>query len=220
MHPDLRSVHQHMLGLGLGALAHANWHSNYFSTESEYWSELSILQAAHAAEILIKARIAEEHPLLIFDQLPRSTQVGTDLLGFQQLIKRGRTIQYFELPERLWAATGLRLANLEQFNEFGKLRNTVQHFALPENRDFSQATIEFIYSVIDPFINECWGLCAIDYNEDYEPHIYLVESLVRRGILFCVSPEAAAAVNQAELPWPNDEYHIEMESRFLAVIED
>jgi hypothetical protein len=219
MHPDLRSVHQHMLGLGLGALAHANWHANYWTPESQHWSELSVLQAAHAAEILIKSRIAEEHPLLIFDQLPRSTQVGTDLLGFQQLIERGRTIQYFELPERLWAATGLRLTNLERFNEFGKLRNTVQHFALPENRDFSQVTIEFIYSVIDPFINECWGLCAIDYNEDSEPYIYLVEGLVNRGILFFVSPEAAAAINQAELPWPNDEYRMEMERRFLAATE-
>lgn len=59
------NVHEHMRGLGLGALAHANWHANRKSLENKYWSELSVLQASHAGELLIKARIAQEHPLLI-----------------------------------------------------------------------------------------------------------------------------------------------------------
>ena len=64
--PELRSVHKHMLGLGLGALAHANWQAAFHSWDNEYWPQLSVLQAAHSAEILIKARIAQAHPLLIF----------------------------------------------------------------------------------------------------------------------------------------------------------
>lgn len=59
-----------MLDLGLGALAHANRHAAYAPMENHRWPELSIIQAAHAAELLIKARIAQEHPLLIFEKLP------------------------------------------------------------------------------------------------------------------------------------------------------
>ena len=64
MDNHLRAVHKHMRHLGLAALAHANWHANFHSFENDWWPELSVLQAAHAAEILIKARIAQQHPLL------------------------------------------------------------------------------------------------------------------------------------------------------------
>jgi hypothetical protein len=81
-----------MLGLGLGALAHANWHANYFSPDNDWWPQLSVLQAAHAAEILIKARIAEEHPLLIFERLPRAEDQGP--LSLRQVIEQARTFPF------------------------------------------------------------------------------------------------------------------------------
>jgi len=218
MNEELESVSTHMLSLGLGALAHANWHSNYTSFENDRWPELSVLQAAHAAEILIKARIAEEHPLLIFEQLPRSTQVDTDSLELRHLFEKGRTVQYTDLPERLWATTGIQIPNLETYQEFGKLRNTIQHFAPPNQRDCSQETVEFIFKVIDPFINECWGLYAVDYNEDYEPYIYHVEGLIRRKIFFIVSPGVIENLKEIDLDWPDNdlEYQREMERRFEA----
>jgi hypothetical protein len=175
-----------MLALGLGALAHANWHANYYSTDNEHWGELSVIQAAHAAEILIKARIAKEHPLLIFEQLPRPENTKKTRLSFEQLITSGRTYQYADLPARLWATTGIRLPNLEKYRAFGQLRNSIQHFAAP-HRDVSQEAIEFIYGVIDPFINKCWGLFAVDFNEDHEPYVYLVAGLIRRSVPFLVS---------------------------------
>ncbi|MTJ52431.1 hypothetical protein FJR38_07000, partial [Anabaena sp. UHCC 0253] len=33
---------------------------------------MCVVHTAHAAEILLKARIAQEHPLLIFSKLPKS----------------------------------------------------------------------------------------------------------------------------------------------------
>lgn len=211
-----------MLDLGIGALAHANWHSNYTSWENSSWPELSVLQAAHAAEILIKARIAEEHPLLIFEKLPHSTQVETDILEIRHLFEGGRTVRYFDLPERLWATTGIRLPNVVTYQEFGKLRNTIQHFATPEDYDCSQKTIKFIFEVIDPFINECWRLFAIDYNEDTEPYKYFVEGLIGRGIHFLVSPDVVAHLEDMELDWPkeNQEYREEMERRFATVLQN
>ena len=218
MNEQLKSISEHMLDLGLGALAHANWHSNYQSIENDRWPELSVLQAAHAAEILIKARIAEEHPLLIFEQLPRSPQVDSGSLELRHLFEKGRTVQYSDLPDRLWATTGVRIPNVETFQDFGKLRNTIQHFAPPNERDCSQETIEFIFKVIDPFINECWGLYAVDYNEDYEPYVYFVEGLVRRGVCFLVSPGVIENLEHIDLSWPknNPKYQKEMEQQFEA----
>ncbi|HAT5548652.1 TPA: hypothetical protein JAD17_002586 [Proteus mirabilis] len=180
-----------MLKLGLAALAHANWHANYYSFTGYMWSELSVLQAAHAAEILIKARITQEHPLLIFEQLPRSNQTNEEFLSYNQLIEKGKTIQYFDLPERLWASTGIRISNLELYQRFGKLRNSIQHFANPIEYNCCGEARNFIYEVIDPFINECWGLCAIDFNEDTEPYIYLIETLFANQTKFLVSEQAA-----------------------------
>jgi hypothetical protein len=203
-----------MLGLGLGALAHANWHANYHSMENRWWSELSVLQAAHAAEIFIKARIAQQHPLLIFEHLPKPT-TAKPKLSLEHLIEDGRTYQFFELPDRLWATTGITLPNLTLYKSFGRLRNAIQHFASPK-RDVSQDALEFIYGVIDPFINRCWKLFAVDYNEDHEPYIYLVDGLIRRGIPFLVSPGVIENLEHTEQSWPSSDpkYKTTMLARF------
>jgi hypothetical protein len=216
MEERLGEIHKHMLELGLAALAHANWHANYYSTENAYWSELSVLQAAHAAEILIKARIAQEHPLLIFEQLPKSDALDHTKLGLKRLIENGRTYQYGDLPDRLWATTGIELHNLDLYRSFGRLRNAIQHFAVPESSDLD--AVDFIYGVIDPFINTCWGLYAVDYNEDYEEHVYLVAGLVRSGVRFLVSPGVVVNWAHTDREWPKDDpqYRVEMESRIAS----
>lgn len=201
MHPDLKGVWEHMVEQAKGALAHANRHSCYSDPETPWWEVQAVLQAAHAGELFLKARIAQEHPLLIFDQIPKPQAGGTDLLDVGDLFERGKTVQWSELPARLWATTGIRLANQDVFVAFGKLRNTIQHFAVPGGRDLSGETIDFVFKVLDPFINECWGLCAIDYDEDSSPYEYLTDALVSRELLFCVSPEAASAVCMWSVDW-------------------
>jgi hypothetical protein len=101
MNPELKGIWEHIRDLGLGALAHANRHAAYAAMENPRWPELSVLQAAHAAELLIKARIAQEHPLLIFDELPRSARVSGSHLDLKDLFTQGRTLQWSDLPARL-----------------------------------------------------------------------------------------------------------------------
>ena len=60
---DFNAISTDMLSLGLGALAHANYHSGYTTDTNDKWAELSVIQAAHAAELLVKARITKEHPI-------------------------------------------------------------------------------------------------------------------------------------------------------------
>ena len=222
MNPALRGVWEHMCNLGLGALAHANRHSAYAAIENQSWHELAVLQAAHAAELLIKARIAQEHPLLIFEHLPRSAQAVGAHLDLEDLFSQGRTFQWSDLPERLWAATGIILPNRERYDRFGKIRNAIQHFGPHPGVDPTDETLRFVFEVIDPFINDCWGLFAVDYDEDDSPYVYFVFALVHREIKFLVSPEAAATFDGWEVDWStvSEEYRNEMHSRVKQGLAD
>jgi hypothetical protein len=92
MNPELKGVWEHMRTLATGALAHANRHSCYADPQAPWWQELAVLQAAHAAELMLKARVAQEHPLLIFDQLPKPQPGESALLDIMDLFERGHTI--------------------------------------------------------------------------------------------------------------------------------
>lgn len=180
-----------MRHLGLGALTHAMRLSLSVDQNNEFWGELSVLNAAHAAELLIKARIAAEHPLLVFTRLPGSSGASGALLDFEDLFQKGQTLEFHELPERLWAVTGVKVPNVDEYLRFGKFRNAIQHFA-PPAEDASQRTLDFVFSVLDPFINEQWGLFAIDYNEEFGDHYeHIFETLVARDIHPLISPNAA-----------------------------
>lgn len=215
MQEELKEVYQHMINLGMSALSHAALHSNYTSWENDMWPELAVLQAAHSAEILIKARIAQEHPLLIFDKIPNSPNEGTELLTFEYLIERGKTIQYSDLPERLWATTGIKLKDIELFSKFGMLRNKIQHFASPKDIDCGTETLKFIFNIIDPFINECWGLYAIDHNEHSEEYKDRIERLIEKEIYFLVPPDSILDIDDVDFDFSeNDEYKVKMIKRF------
>jgi len=189
MNDKLKDAAKNMKELGLGALTHANRHAAYQDPANDKWAELSVLQAAHAAEILIKARIAEEHPLLIFEKFP---QTSGDDISLEALFEKGTTVEWSQLPNRLWATTGIHLENLEIFKAFGKTRNGIQHFgAVPYKMSPSLETLKFIYAVIDPFINNCWGLYAIDYDEDGDPYVNFLNTLISNEIKFLVSKQAA-----------------------------
>jgi hypothetical protein len=220
MNPALNGIWEGIQRLGLGALAHANHHAAFGhapGVESGSWPELSITQAAHAAELLIKSRIAQEHPLLIFDQLPKGPEVPGNELELRDLMLRGRTVQWSDLPSRLWATTGLVIPNKDRFEHFGKLRNSLQHFGKMDAADSAGETLNFIFEVIDPFVNQCWGLFAMDYDEDYEPYLYFVNALVQREILFLVSPGSATHFKDWAVDWSSvsplyrDEMHARVE---------
>lgn len=50
--------------------------------------------------------------------------------------------------------------------------------------------MEFVFGVIDPFINKHWGLCAIDFDEDYDSYTYFPPTLISHEIDFIVSKDA------------------------------
>ncbi|WP_274001956.1 hypothetical protein [Vibrio parahaemolyticus] len=185
MNPELKNISDHIHYMGIGVLSQAQRNSMY--TSYGYDSLLDegvygVLQAAHAAELIIKAAIAEQHPLLIFSSLPKSRKVDDSFLSLSDLFESGKTIQYSELPEKLWAATGYKIEDIGLFNSFGKLRNCIQHFATPDI-DLRTETSRFIYLVIDPILEHFWGEYAVEYVdlESYQDDVF--EILKSRGLV-------------------------------------
>ncbi|MFJ1231378.1 hypothetical protein [Yersinia proxima] len=198
MEQNLKKIHEHMIRLGCGSLMHANFLGHFYDCINDTWNELAVLQAAHSCEIFMKARLAQEHPLLIFDTIPKSTSrhVGSSgLLDFEALLEDGRAIDYSELPEKVWAATGLKFTEQQKqlYKDFGYLRNKIQHFASPR-QNFQSKITEFIYGVIDPFINSEWGLFAVNFCDDTEPYENLVPILAVRNVEFLIPPQLGGDV--------------------------
>ena len=182
MHPELKEVSQHILDLGVGMLSQAQRNALYTGYETRIDEGVfGVLQAAQAAELIIKAAIAEQHPLLIFSTIPKSTTVDSDFLSLSDLFENAKTIQYTELPEKLWSVTGYKINELNVYQSFGKLRNTIQHLATPKC-DLRSETSNFIYKVIDPLLEHFWNGYAVEFVDldSYEDDIF--EILWARGL--------------------------------------
>lgn len=215
-------VSENMLELGLGALSHANYHAAYFNEANDKWGELSVIQAAHAAEILVKARIAQVHPLLIFKDLPSVSNQQS--LTIEKLSNDGRTIDWFDLPKVFKTITGCDFIKKDLFRDFGYTRNSLQHFGYflnSKNTSPSLETLKFIYSFIDPFINEHWGLFAIDFDEGMDSYEHLPISLINYEITFLVSPNSAQYSEywMDELQNSSSEYQHIMKERIHNVLK-
>ena len=220
---NLSNIAGEMKDLGLAALSHAN----RIEPQTDKWAELSILQVAHAMEILIKACIAEEHPLLIFDRIPKPTKNTlneiTDELTISKLSEKGHTIEWSSLLDFLWAVSNVKSINVAEFNRFGIIRNSIQHFGIvPPDSPVSHLTsLQFIYNVIDPFINEHWGLYAIDYCQDYSSENesndlywnYIRMYLLNNEIVFKVSP---TLYDNKDKWW----YGIKVNGEYLNIAQD
>ncbi|MEA5580462.1 hypothetical protein VB620_03790 [Nodularia harveyana UHCC-0300] len=134
---------------------------------------MCVVHTAHAAEILLKARIAQEHPLLIFSQLPTLDEKSNDTLGLIELLEKGRTLSYSELPSRLWATTGIKIERLKQYQEFGKLRNQIIHLSTT-NTEKAPDDLTLLYSLqlLDPLVESFWGRSVFDFikNDYFYPY--------------------------------------------------
>jgi hypothetical protein len=186
MHPEVSQVAFHMRDFGLTALGRAVFDATFAEMLKPAAHAMSVVIAAQAGEILVKARIAEEHPLLIFDALPSSRSTAGPLT-LAELLSNGKTTNYSELPELLWAATGHRVSDVRHFTEFGKLRNTIMHFAIPNHVDLTQVTLKYAFELIDPLVNEFWGDTVVNYVDMWDDAIvsdgYLQEQLERCGVV-------------------------------------
>jgi hypothetical protein len=166
MHSDTKQIAPHMKEFGLCLLGRSVVDVTFGEQMNRYAHAMGAMRGAHAAEIIIKARIAEEHPLLIFKKCPKSNSKPGSLLSIKELLNDGQTLMYNELPEVLWATTGQRIPNPKQFSEFGHIRNLIAHFAVPPI-NLTEKTLQFAFQVMEPMIFAFWNIDIFEYIAQY-----------------------------------------------------
>ena len=185
IYPNFREIPNRILSLAMAALCQANMHSAFMDPSSQYSPQIGILNAAHAAELFIKAIISTQHPLLIFKDIFILDDKSDIYPDVSTLIERGRTHDFEKLPQILWITTGIRIPNLTSFEKVRKIRNAVQHFCAPDSENLWNVALEFIYTNIDPLIKRFFSAYAIHFHHDVF-YDHLVASIVRSQCRFSI----------------------------------
>ncbi|QDG54139.1 hypothetical protein FIV42_26370 [Persicimonas caeni] len=157
MHESLKSIGRHMFDFSKH-LIEVEWLATVPCYERDRLA-ITAVRFAHAGEILIKSCIAKEHPLLIFSKLPKPQHAEGDLLDLPALFEQGRTHNYSQLPNVLWAATGFELERRDVYDDFGKLRNAIQHFGIPDYSfdEYMDSVDDYYVHVLRPLAREFWN---------------------------------------------------------------
>jgi len=187
MHPSLTNVTKNILRTAEAALSQLNHHAIFGGPGTDGWDIISVINAAHAGELFIKAIIADKHPLLIFKNIySLSDKSGQSIVSLPELMEKGVTHDFQSLPSLYNAVTGYAFPNHENFEDLRKLRNKIQHFCADPNEDFEGISLKFIYNCIDPLINKHFGFFAIEFYQDHVGYDYVVERIVREGLKFSI----------------------------------
>lgn len=188
MHEELRGIPDRILDVAIGALTQANQHAVYFDPGLEHWHFMSILNAALAGELFLKAIVAKEHPLLIFRDLFQLDDPNNQDLTLKHIIERGRTYGLEHLPKLLWVSCGERLPDMTSFERLRNARNSIQHFCSPlEDVDSRRLALDFLYKNIDPLVRRHFGIYCIEYHEDLSVgYDYVVNCLIQHELHFSV----------------------------------
>lgn len=180
---DKHRMANQMKDFGLHMIAKGVVNATFSEHGSPYSHAMGLVHVANGFEILIKAKIVEEHPLLVFSKIPKETHIADGNLKFEDLLEHGQTIMYSELPDRLWAATGYKIEPISLYNEFGKTRNQIIHFAVPE-ASLADLTLNFTFKIIEKALNEWWDVTILEYAQEYDPDYceYVFDELTRLNI--------------------------------------
>ncbi len=147
---------------------------------------LCVVHAAHAAEILLKARIAQEDPLSMFSKLPTRPKESNNALSVIDLIENGHTLKYTELPNKLLEITGIKIERIDQYKEFGRIRNQIIHLSIPSSKKaLDELTILYSLEVLDPLVESFWGSSVFDFIKNdyfYDSNGFLSSGLLESRI--------------------------------------
>lgn len=167
---DKFKIASQMKDFGLLMVAKGVVNATFSEAGEPYSHAMGLVQVANGFEILIKSKIVEEHPLLIFNKIPKEANLLDGNIKMEDLLEHGQTIMFSELPDRLWATTGYKIEPIELFNKFGRIRNQIIHFAVPKI-PLADLTLEFTFKIIEKAINNWWKTTILDYATDYDDAI-------------------------------------------------
>ena len=172
-----------MRDFGLSMVAKGIVNATFSEHGEPYSHAMGLIQVANGFEILIKSKIVEEHPLLVFSKIPKEANLTDGSIKMEDLLEHGQTIMYSDLPDRLWATTGYKIDPLDLYNKFGRIRNQIIHFAVP-SMSLSNITLEFAFKLIEKALNDWWDITIFDFTQDYNDVIldYIFDRLNELGL--------------------------------------
>jgi hypothetical protein len=168
MHPETKNIWKSMQDLSFHMLGKALRDCTFNEMGAPYAHTMSIVNTAHGAELLLKARIAKEHPLLIFEKLPKPS--GLNILNINSLIENGTTVKYSELPDLLWASTGYAMSakHKKAFTNFGIERNRIVHLGLPGAGTDSTFVMSFLLETLDYICQDIFEASFVLYADEFD----------------------------------------------------
>lgn len=174
---------EHVKEFGIHVLSKAIRGVTFSEYGDPFAHALSVIQAAHAAELVLKAKLLELDPNSIFNTSKvDSTRNEEDF--FLLLQKNEKSLSYSVLPRKL-ESLGLKLDNVEKYYEFGVLRNKVAHLYVP-NIAIDRLTLEFAL-LTDAWAYSFWNKSALETDtmqfEEVVAAGYLTDVVENHGLV-------------------------------------
>ena len=163
MDQSVRDMHRNMRTTGMLLFRDA------FMEAATSKSNMCVVHAAQAAEILLKARIAQKEPLSIFTPLPKKHTKEGVTPSLIQLIKDRHTIQYSKLPQQLKKICDIEIEDSkQQYQKFGEIRNQIIHLSITSEKKLDDLTLDYLLNFLDPLVVKFWGYSVFDFiKRDY-----------------------------------------------------
>jgi hypothetical protein len=144
---------------------------------TERWRSARVVHRGFSTASRLRSRSVEQRAHRANRRLRRYPRLCGSRAGPGAANRRNRLrlllgqAQYHELPELLWATTGIKIQRLEQFQKFGKLRNASVHFSVPEDEEWHGTTVRFLFEVIEPLVDQFGGESMVPYAAVWDEYV-------------------------------------------------
>lgn len=169
----------------LDSLEHAVYH--YLDESEPMFLKYSILHTVHAIELFLKARLAQEHPLLIYDPPEKAPTKPSDDY---------KTVDFHKLRLRLQKA-GVAISDddIKILDPLRKMRNAIEHHRVELSTVEVERLLGQAMFFLDQFLRKELG---IELEDKLSGNVYA--ALKQALYTFEQQMELAVRSMQAELP--------------------
>ncbi|HCU6011352.1 TPA: hypothetical protein OUZ74_000223 [Legionella pneumophila] len=179
---ELNEINTGMVEFGCSLLGKSLYDLTFASMGGECVHPYAYSGIIQALEILMKAAIAEKHPLLIYEKIPKLTSKKNQL---DEFFKKARSRSFLDLPDLLALTTNYQI-ECKLLETAWINRCKIIHIGHNLNLDYTYSGLDLTFKIIDPFIYTFWKRSSIDETTsfDSETPIYLVEHCLDYDIDF------------------------------------
>lgn len=155
--PDVRDIPSRMLRLGLAQLARSVVEVTLFEDDRPEAQSLATLDAAQAAERILRARILEHE----------ADKAGTPLNDLQvaRLVYGTPSLTLARLPEALHLRTGFVVHDPNSFGAFSILARRVERERIDPDL-LIETTLKFSFETIEPLLIHFWNEFILAHTPD------------------------------------------------------